>query len=140
MKYPGASLFIMFISFKIASNAPSRTVPLLGGRAQRGANCAKFKSCSNKYQRPREFMLWHSISSSRFSPMQIVSKHSVLSKPVLRSFCLETIVYYPLPFLFLFTLTHSSARRAEYFSMYTSFSYGLLQKKGARAARKFFNI
>ena len=58
--------------------------------------------------------------------------------PVLRPFCLETIVYSPLPVFFLFTLTQSSARSAETFSMYSSFSYGLLQKKGARAARKTF--
>ena len=70
-------------------------------------------------------------------PMQIVPKHSVLSKSVLRPFCLEAMVYSPLLFVFLFTFTQSSARSAETFSMYTSFSYGLL-KKGARAARKMF--
>ena len=59
-------------------------------------------------------------------------------KGMIGPFCLETIVYSPLPFVFRFTLTQSSARSAETFSMYTSFSYGLLQKKGARAARKFF--
>ena len=53
-------------------------------------------------------------------------------------FCLETMVYSPLPFVFLFSLTQSSALSAETFSMYTSFSYGLLQKNAARAARKIF--
>ena len=86
-------------------------------------------------------MLWHSISSSRFSPMQIVSKHSVLSKPVLRPFCLETIVYSPLPFFFFLLLSQSSARSAETFSMYNSFSYGyFLFRRRARAQRgKRFN-
>ena len=54
-------------------------------------------------------------------------------------FCLETMVYSPHPFVFRSTLKQSSACSAEMFSMYTSFSYGLLQKtKGARAARKRF--
>ena len=54
-------------------------------------------------------------------------------------FCLETMVYSPLPLVFHSTLTQSSARSAETFSMCTSFSYGLLQKTNrARAARKRF--
>ena len=96
--------------------------------------------------------------------MQIVSKHSVLSKPVLRPFCLETKVYFPLPFVFLLTLTQSSARSAETFfnvyflclwiaaeekgracsaetfSLYNSLSHGLRKKKAARSAEKFSKL
>ena len=99
------------------------------------------------------------------SPMQIVSKHSVLSKPVLRPFCLETKVYSPLPFVFLLTLTQSSARSAEtfiifnvyflflwiaaeegrarsadIFSIYNSLSYGLRKKKAERSAEMFSKL
>ena len=60
-----------------------------------------------------------SIRQDRPPPVQIVSKHSVLPKPVLRPFCLETIVYSPLPFVFLLTLTQSSARNRKRFQIIT---------------------
>ena len=88
-------------------------------------------------------MLWHSINSSRSPPMQIFSKHSVLSKLVLRPFLpwnngvLSSSVCLP---FYLDTIVR--AQRGNVFTVYlssTSFSYGLLQKKqGARAARKRF--
>ena len=95
--------------------------------------------------------------------MQIVSKHSVLSKPVLRPFCLETIVYSPIPlffllpwhttfraqrgnffdvyFLFLWIAAEEGrARSAETFSIYNSLSYGLRKKKAVRSAETFSKL
>ena len=53
--------------------------------------------------------------------MQILSKHSVLSKPVLRPFFLETNVYCLLPLFFLFTLTIFRAQRGNFFNVYFLF-------------------
>ena len=90
--------------------------------------------------------------------MQIVSKHSVLSKPILLPFCLETTVSSVFPFYFdtifraqrgnffnVYFLSLSIAaeegrtRSAEIFSMYVSLSF-LLKKKAARSAENFSKV
>ena len=74
--------------------------------------------------------------------MQIVSKHYVLSKPVLRPFCLETITYSPLPFVFLFYLdTLVRTQRGNVFNVYFLFLWIAAEEKRARAQRGTgFNI
>ena len=95
--------------------------------------------------------------------MQIVSKHYVLSKPAFRPFCLETIVYSPIPlffllpwhttfraqrgnffdvyFLFLWIAAEEGrARSAETFSIYYSLSYELRKKKEACSAETFSKL
>ena len=104
---------------------------------------------------------WHSINSSRWlwssHPMHIVSKHSVLSRPVLPlffvlklsssvflSFYLDTIFraqrgnFFNVYFLFLcIAYEEGRARSVENVSICNSLSYVLRKKK---AARKCFQI
>ena len=79
----------------------------------------------------------------KIPPMQIVSKHSVLSKPVLRPFCLETIVYSPLPFFFLLprhNLPRVARKRFQYIKCPLLFRFSSFSPwhNLPRAARKCF--
>ena len=92
--------------------------------------------------------------------MQVVSKHSVLSKPVLRPFWFETLLFRFSSFLPYNNLTRAAKRfqcillflmdccrraraeRRNVFNIYTcnSLSYGLRKKKAARSAEMFSKL
>ena len=85
------------------------------GRAQRGAKCAKFKSCSNKYKRSHEFMFWHSINSSRLPPCKFSFKTFCTLQTGSSSFLPWNNCVLSYSVVLPFTLAHNLPRAARKF-------------------------